>query len=179
MTKTAPERVPGFSIFVDPEHATFEGREERLDADETARKLVAERLGVPAVNRLKGVFVVRRTADGLEVNGTLDAALTRVCVVSLEPMDEVINEDFDISYSTSGAPPEGAIELDLDPDAVEPLPEAGVDLGDILIEQLALAIDPYPRQEGAPSLAKAYGATPEASPFSALRSLFAGETDKG
>jgi len=179
MSAKTPDVARRFNIVVDPETVTPDGRQERLEADEATRVLIARRLGVPAVHRLNGDFVVRRTAPGIDLEGALEAALTRECVVSLEPLDEVIAENFAISFSAIDAAAVGGAELDLEPDALEPLPEGGIDLGEVLVQQLALAMEPYPRKDDAPPVDKEYAGAPAGSAFSALRGLFAGKPDKG
>ncbi len=179
MTIKNSENQHGFSLIIALEDATPEGRDARLEADEAARSLIAERLGVPSVRSLAGELHIRLIADGIAISGTLDAALVRECVVSLEPMDEIIRETIEIKFSPDAELAADAVEIDVDADAVELLPPGGIDLGEILIQQLALAMNPYPRKEGAASLVKNYASSPEAAPFSALRGLFAGKPDKG
>ena len=41
------------------------------------------------------------------------------------------------------------VAIPADQEQPEPMPEDGLDVGGLVAEQLALAIDPYPRKEGA------------------------------
>jgi hypothetical protein len=43
------------------------------------------------------------------------------------------------------------------------------DLGEFLVQQLSLAMDPFPRKPGAESLVETYGRGADISPFAALR----------
>lgn len=115
------------------------------DADE--RAALAARYGVQAVRALG--YTAQATPwgpGGWRINGAVTAALTQVCVVTLEPVDTSFTEPFERFF----APParlDAAAAL-LDPDGeetVEPLGET-LDLGEIAAETAALAIDPYPRK---------------------------------
>ena len=68
-------------------------------------------------------------------------------------------------------------------DEAEPLPEAGIDVGAVVAEHLALLLDPYPRHPDAPAGPLAYSAGEDgpngdvpgddggAGPFAALGQL--------
>jgi hypothetical protein len=155
------------------------GFDVRIEADAAARAAIAARLAIPEVKRLTGEFVLQRTADGFALRGRIDAALSRICVASLEPMDEMIAEDFDIRLAQTPLADRQDGEVDLDADAPEPLDGDALDLGEILVQQLALAMEPYPRKEGAKSLAEEHGAAGgSTSPFAALQGAFAARRDK-
>lgn len=134
---------------------------------------VAARLGVPRVDRLDGVFEIERTADGAAIRARIDAALLRDCVVSLEPFTETICEPFEIRLARGALDPEPPGEIEVDLDAPEPLDGDILDLGEILVEQLSLAMDPYPQKPGAKPLAEEFGGETRLSPFSGLSAAFA------
>ena len=71
--------------------------------------------------------------------------------------------------------PEGEEEEELDPETLEgpddiPYADDMIDLGAALAEQLALALNPYPRKPGA-QLPEEYKGEPE-TPFAALAAKF-------
>ncbi len=77
-----------------------------------------------------------------------------------------------------GGADEGGGELDLDPDADDPpdvLEGDKIDLGAYVVEDLSLAIDPFPRKPGAAFEAPDTGA--EISPFAVLAKLKGGTPD--
>lgn len=81
-----------------------------------------------------------------------------------------------VSGSKAGlasAKSEREVEVPLDGEAPEPLPEAGVDAGALAAEHLALLLDPYPRHPDAPSgpLEYATGEAAGKAPFAALGQL--------
>ena len=67
-----------------------------LDADELAD--AARRLKLPAVKAISGHGRVSRAQGGLFLEATVSADLVRQCVVSLQPMDETIEESFAIRF---------------------------------------------------------------------------------
>jgi hypothetical protein len=79
------------------------------------------------------------------------------CVVTLEPVDSLINESFERTYRTGhGHDSSGRslAEEDLstplaDDDDWEPLAGDSIDVGEVAAEELALALDPYPRRKDA------------------------------
>lgn len=143
------------------------GAEELLvpvEATQAECRAIAARLGLPAVATLSCQFRLRRRdATRIGATGELAATVTQVCVVSLDPFETAIAERFEIAFV-----PEGE-EADDDPESVDELPYAGgiIDLGETAVEQLALALDPYPRKPDA-ALPESPAAE-TASPFAALR----------
>lgn len=143
-----------------------QGLHVEIEAGPAERAAIAERLGVPGVVRLRGVFDVAKSVAGIDVEATIDAAVTRECVASLEPFDEIIAESFSLTFSRGAA---ASGEIEIDEGTPEPLEGETLDLGEILIQQLSLAMDPYPRKPGAGSLAQAYAPADRVSPFADLK----------
>ena len=115
-------------------------------SQEECRKL-AIRFGVEAVQSLACRFDLQRgQSDTVSATGRLRARVRQACVVSLEPFDTEIIEDFSVRFVPEGMQSE---ELDIESDD-EVTYEGGVlDLGEAASEQLALALDPFPRRPGA------------------------------
>ena len=98
---------------------------------------------------------------GWLVEGTLGASITQECVVTLEPVKTRIDHDVSIRFL-----PEAMIEFDTPEDVleddIEPLGDI-IDLGQIAVEALSLAMPDYPRSEAAmlgQATATPEGATP-------------------
>lgn len=129
----------------------------RLAADENELKAIAQAWDVLAVQALEADLVINRwKRDGVRVKGRVTARLTQACVVTLEPVDEVIDEQFEQIFVPDNSklarrPANDDGELLLDPDGPD-LPETfsgdTIDVGDVVTEFAALAIDPYPRKQG-------------------------------
>ena len=134
---------------------SLDGEGERFDieADARERAAVAARLGVLAVDRLEASVVLVPVVAGriVRLEGTVRARVVQRCVVSLLPVDAVIEEAFSVVYSRDVVDePETAVCIDLDEAASpEPLPGDRIDVGEAVTQQLALALDSYPRRPDA------------------------------
>lgn len=140
-------------------------REVVADAGECAA--LATRLRLPAVLAVSCRFQLSREGrDGAVVaaTGRLVARVEQVCVVSLDPFEAGIDEAFRVRFV-----PAGTEDADADPDSDDELPysAAAIDLGEAAAEQLALALDPYPRKPDA-VLPAEEPATATIHPFAAL-----------
>jgi hypothetical protein len=168
--------MTAFTKIIGTEDVPASGFAWRIEADEPVRLAIARRLGIPAVSSLSGEVKLDRTADGFDLKGRLEAVIERICVSSLEPLIETISEDFEVRFvlAAGGA----SLHEDIEVDAPEPVPERGFDLADILVQQLALAMDPYPHKAGAQPLAEQYADGQRSSPFEALKGAFAARGDK-
>lgn len=117
---------------------------------------------------------------GVKVDGHLRAEVVQACVVTLQPVPAHIDHRFSLSFLPPDAiaeDPRTVAEAEViviydEEDPPEPLEGHSIDFGPILAEQLALALDPYPRAPGA-SLQDPVeeGAENAASPFAALSKL--------
>lgn len=144
----------------------------RLSPDEHSRRAIAERLGEPGVEALNGEFVLRPFSGGVDLDLRLTARVNRLCVASLEPMIETIDEQYSIRFER------GFDETVIDDDdetAHEPLDGETLDLDEILVQHLAVSLAPHPRKDGAKSLAEGYRDPVNLSPFSGLKGLVDGD----
>jgi uncharacterized metal-binding protein YceD (DUF177 family) len=165
---------PPWSVPVAVHDVAEAGRRFNLAADEATRQAVATVAGLRALPRLQAAFdVVRRGRDGLHVVGTVSARVGQVCVVTLEPIEDDIEAPVDLVF----APPQAGT-AELSADAPEPLIDATVDLGAVATEFLVLAVDPYPRKQGAVFQAPPIS-DPGAHPFAALAALKKGQGGTG
>ena len=130
------------------------GRHIDLAADAQARAVVARLAGLAALPRLEASFdVTPRGRGGLRVVGQVSATVVQTCVVTLEPIENEIDEPVDLVFVPAGALPPagrdgGGVEVPLE-DAPEPLVGGHIDLGATATEFLILAVDPYPRKPDA------------------------------
>ncbi len=109
------------------------------------------------------------------VTGQLKAEVTQTCVVTLGPVPAKVETRFDRLFSRD-IPAETLGEVEIDPEAEtpEPLTTDQLDLGEILTEELSLALDPYPRAPDADRHLAEFGGRPGSSansPFGALAGL--------
>jgi uncharacterized protein DUF177 involved in 23S rRNA accumulation len=151
------------------------GRRFDLVADEAARDAVAAVAGLRSLPRLQAAFdLVRRGRAGVHVVGTVSARVGQTCIITLEPIKDDIEAPVDLVFAPLQQNAEEHAAA-----APEPLVDGTVDLGAVATEFLVLAVDPYPRKEGA-----VFQAPPTsdagAHPFAALAALKKGDggTDK-
>jgi uncharacterized metal-binding protein YceD (DUF177 family) len=138
-----------------------------VEADEGERAAVARRLGIEAVDTLRCGFELRRWEGAtVQAHGALRARVRQVCVVTMESFDTEVEEDFEVRFV-----PEGQEAEEVDLEAPDEIPYAGamIDLGEAAVEQLALALDPFPKKPGAELAAEARDEAE--NPFAALRRL--------
>lgn len=146
-----------------------DGTSKRLDATADQLEGIAGRLGVERVSAFAGEATVRLTPEGASVSGHVRAALVRSCVVTLEPVEEIVEDQFELRFARGA--PEGDIELSLDEDWPDLLEGDAIDVAEILVEQVALAMNPYPRKPGAAYVHGQSDGIEEVSPFAVLRNL--------
>ena len=122
-----------------------------IAASDDERTALAARLGLPSLDKLAAQLSWRRQPGGIIcLEGELEAVVTQSCVVTLEPVTAELKERFVRHFARR--PPAAEGEVVIDPEAddpPEPLGDGVVDLGEIVVEQLAIALDPYPRSAGA------------------------------
>ncbi|MET0435957.1 MAG: DUF177 domain-containing protein [Devosia sp.] len=174
--------APLFDAIVRIDKLPTAGRSVSVDADEPTRARIAEELKLIAVERFVAELTVAPLRGGLRAQGRLKARIVQASVVSFEPVSQNIDEAVDRVFlpvgQTAHAPAPGTeIFIDLeDDDFPDHIDGPEVDLSALLIETLALAIDPYPRREGEDLSTLGIDATEDDSgPFAALRQL----KDKG
>lgn len=180
MTRAEAERLWSVPLAVSEVPDT--GRHLELVADERARAAVAGLAGLAALPRLDASFdVIPHGRGGLHVFGRVSATVGQTCVVTLEPVENEIDEAIDLVFAPPG-PSSPVADLDRgevqvpDEDAPEPLVGGRIDLGAIATEFLILGIDPYPRRPDA--VFRSPAADDSAHPFAALAALKGGQGGK-
>jgi hypothetical protein len=152
-----------------------------IEADAGVRAVVAAAAGVNEVPQLMAGFdIARHGRDGLRVVGTVCARVRQTCVVTLDPIENEIEEQVDLVFVPASALGALGSEANLGVEAVEPpqaLIDGVVDLGAVASEFLVLGIDPYPRKPGA-VFEPPQNADAGSNPFAALAALRSGR-DRG
>ncbi|RUT32547.1 DUF177 domain-containing protein [Arsenicitalea aurantiaca] len=155
-----------------------DGREIALSPDAEEREALAAQLKITAVPRLEAKLRATRFRGGIRVLGRLRAEIVQPCVVTLEPVTQAIDETVDRVFlpgteRSLADQADAEIFVDLEgEDVPDHFDGSTVDLSELLIETLSLAIDPYPRAPGAKIEAKGLDVDDEAlSPFAGLKAL--------
>ena len=172
-----------FSRIVDVEGLGEDELQRRIEADAREREALAKRFGLVSLDELKSTVHVKRAAGrAIRVRGEFAADVVQTCVVTLEPVASHIAESFSVAFAPQAEAEPGA-EIDLSPleDMIEPLAGSALDVGEVVAQQLALVLDPYPRAPGAAFEAASYpalaGKAKDDSPFAALAALRKREQD--
>lgn len=155
------------------------GLHQVLETSAAQRQEIAAAAGVNAVLEATASFDVIPEAGGrVNVSGRVRARVEQTCVVSLDPVENDIDEPIVVEF----APP-AQIPLSLKavqkeegddaeiPDPPEPIVNGVIDLGQLALEFLILGIDPYPRKPGVAFIPPENPEDPDEHPFAALKAL--------
>lgn len=173
MTASAPiERIYDLSDL------SAAGTEIIVDAKPEQRAKIAAWLEVESVEKFVGTIALRKLSmNRYRYDAVLKCDLTQSSVVTLEPLRSHIEERFSrelhVAYRSRHAPePDKELTLSAaDDDAPEEIENSHYDLAAPLLEELSLALDPYPRAgDESFSLPEAPQVQPE-SPFAVLKKL--------
>ncbi|MDA9422656.1 MULTISPECIES: YceD family protein [Bradyrhizobium] len=157
------------------------GLHRELEASAAERQAMAEVAGLREILSARAEFdVVPKSGGRVQVTGTVRARVGQTCVVTLDPIESEIEEEVDLMFAPEaearrladlieeGQDEEGPPEV---ADPPEPILGGIIDLGRLATDALFLAIDPYPRKEGAVFEAEVTAPDPEDHPFAALKAL--------
>jgi uncharacterized metal-binding protein YceD (DUF177 family) len=172
--KPDPWRVP-IAVAQIPET----GLHRDIEADQAIRNAVADVGGLREVLSVQASFDVTPMSGGrFQVAGHVRARVGQTCVVTLEEIENDIDEPIDLTFAPSEQIPEMSALVDEagesdeeTPDPPEPIENGMIDLGRVATDALYLAVDPYPRKPGAVFEPVVEAADPEDHPFAALKAL--------
>jgi len=162
-----------FSRMIRAGHVHGQAQVFNIEVDAESRAALAKRFALPAIARLSGAFTLQHERGGIiAAHLVMRAKVTQTCVVSLEPFPATIAEESELRFVPAKP---AADEEELDPESLEgpdeiPYENDEIDLGEALAEQLALALDPYPRKPGAELPGEVLD--DGASPFTVLKGRF-------
>jgi uncharacterized metal-binding protein YceD (DUF177 family) len=158
--------------------ATRKPTEFELVPTAAERKAIAAALGIVGVKKLRfsGALAPQDQKDWM-LTAKLGATVVQECVVTLDPVTTRIDEPVNRSY-VADIPAIEASEIEMLVDeTVEDLP-ATLDIAQVMIEALSLALPVYPRAAGADLADTVFtepGVTPmsddDAKPFAGLGAL--------
>jgi uncharacterized metal-binding protein YceD (DUF177 family) len=149
---------PAFSYPVKVGNISANAVTVRLEANEAERKALRDLWAVLDVQSLKAELQIARwKRDGVKIKGRVQAKIVQACVVTLEPVVSLIDEPVEAIFVPEGSrlariAANDSGEMILDPEGPD-LPDTftgdTIDAGLTVTEHAALAIDPYPRKQGA------------------------------
>ena len=115
---------------------------------------IATYLEINAIKSLTAEIELNRWhGKGVRLTGRLTADVVQNCIVTLDPIEAQIEAPFERRYLP---PDKRRAEVDdeqdvfVDPTAEDPPESLGheIDVGEIIVEELSLNLDPYPRKPG-------------------------------
>lgn len=153
-----------------------------LTPDANERAALAKALGLLTLRKLRfeGHLIPTAHRDW-KLEALLGATVEQPCSITLVPVATRIEEHITRIFAETvelpaGAETGGEVEMPED-DSIEPLPET-LDLYEVLLEALALALPAYPRADGAEYGTRSYSAPgikpmsdDDAKPFAGLAAL--------
>jgi hypothetical protein len=145
----------------------------------------AERDAISVVGSLRNVLSVSASLDVMPIGGgrisvvgSVKARIGQICVVTLDPIENELDEAIDLVFAPESEIPQladlvdeaAASEAEI-PDPPEPILNGIIDLGRVATDALFLGVDPYPRKPDAVFELPTIPDDPEDHPFAALKAL--------
>jgi len=178
----ADTRASAYSHRIKVADVPNSGLDVTIDVGAEDRGRIAGALGLERLDRLSIVATVKPwRGDGFRLDGRIEADVVQLCVVSLEPVNSMIEEPLSATFvRPSGPRRTEAVDVDFDAleeDPPEEIVGGAIDVGALAVEYLSLAVDPYPRapsvrlEDEAPQLAGGDDGNRQRNPFEDLRKL--------
>ncbi len=171
---TEPHEVPEFSRLFRLDAIGADGTAERvLTASDAECAALAARIGLEALSGLRAALTVTRLPVGeIGVHGHIVADVVQACVVTLEPVPDHIDDEFDVRFTTrTEAMPRDIVVGPGDEEPPEPIEGDILDLGELAAQQLSLSLNPWPRRPDAEIPPEAAPDPARDGPFAALAAL--------
>ena len=131
---------------------------------------LARRFGLLGLDRLEASVELCKQTDGtVLMTASFEASFAQECVVTLEPVESMLAENFTLRFGRPELEPE-ELEADDGP-AFEPIEGDTIDLGEAVAQEFSLALPPFPRSPGAEDPAIGDPDSEAISPFSDLSRL--------
>jgi hypothetical protein len=173
------EHANPWSVLVVVAQIPDTGLNRDIDTTPSQRKALAELGGLREVMSANASLDLTLMREGrVHVTGRVHARIGQSCVVTLDPIENDIDEAIDLIFAPPDQIPaladlvDDAAESEAEiPDPPEPIVAGMIDLGRLATDALLLGVDPYPRKPGATFEAPAIPADPEDHPFAALKVL--------
>ena len=138
---------PEFSFIVHPSELVDVEKKFELTAERDERSALSTRFGLKAIDVFNLIVKIKRLRkkNAIRLRGQLYASVVQSCIVSLVPIKNTVEEEFEIIFREENQIDRTGSE---DVDELEPYFDDIIDIGEIASGELALAIDQYPRAPG-------------------------------
>ena len=155
------------------------GLHRAFEATEAVRGAMAKIAGLREILAASASFDMRLKSGGrVHVTGQVRARVGQVCVVTLDPIENEIDEPINLIFAPVEQMPQlsdlvnDAAQSDEEiSDPPEPIVDGVIDLGRLATDTLLLAVDPYPRRPDAVFEPTPEAIDPDDRPFAALKAL--------
>jgi len=172
------DQPPPFVHSVELGSLSERGAELRLAPDGAERARIAEWLGALEVPSFEATVRLERAADDLYLyDADFTAQVVQACVVTLEPVPSTHAARVSRRYRVVAPKTARRAQRDIaaaggdDEDAPEVLSGTVLDIAAPVLEELSLALDPYPRAPGVTFELPKEESTPSDNPFAVLAKL--------
>ena len=146
-----------------------------IEANEAERAEIARIAGLRDLAKLAAEFELMPSGrDEMRVAGRVNAIVGQSCVVTLDRVENTVEEPVDLLFVPASAttePPDQGPEDEPAEDPPEPIVNGRIDLAKLAVEFLILGIDPYPRKPDVVFEAVHTPPAPEDHPFAGLAAL--------
>lgn len=141
------ESRPEFSDIVAVEGLEKGPVRKDLAASEAECTALAGRFGLLSIVSLSAAVTLRRLPASplVRVEGRLKADIAQRCILSLEPVADHIDVSFSEVFCPVDYQPRDELEAD---EIVDSFDDGGIDIGELVAQNLSLSLDPYPRAPG-------------------------------
>ena len=141
--------INAWSVLVSLDEIPETGLHREIEAPDEVRAAIAKLAGLRELPALAATFDLARRGDGVAVNGRVQARVGQTCVVSLESIENTVDEPIDLVFAPEPYRPARATPAsDAEEEPPEVLKDGKLDLGALAVEFLMLGIGPYPRKPG-------------------------------
>lgn len=164
MSEIPSHTLPEWSYLVEEDRAGTDITDVKISPSPEEAEALCHRLNLLKLEGLKAQMTLERVSGGMVVHikGHLTGHITQACVVSLEPVESDVDEEFEGWFANpdqavilskarrerQSKNGEGETPILDEKDDPEPIVNGHIDLGELATQYLSLAINPYPHAPG-------------------------------
>ena len=144
---------PEFTIPIKIAELPPSGLDIRWTLEEPSRQHLADRLAVKSLEKFAidiSIRMEKSSTPRVAVDGSLEATVVQSCSVTLEPVVSKFSIPVSLIFKEKAAEPAHLLkEIDVEEhDPPEQMIDGQFDVGDMLVQLLAVEINPFPRKPG-------------------------------
>lgn len=155
--------APEWSVLVDAQTVTTTPQKTRIAASEEERKALCKRLDLSNISSLSADITLHREKGSvIHVHGLMKAYVMQTCSITTDPVQTQIEEIFEgwfadqdriimlakARHERLGRISDSEIPILDESEDPEPLVNGMIDIGELVVQHLSLAIDAFPRRRG-------------------------------